>query len=130
MAEVFLFRQDDGSIPVLEWLTKLNRRNPDAVDRCYVAIRRLAAFGHALRRPHADSLRDGIHELRLHEGRVQIRILYFFHGKQVVVLASGFTKEDKVPPREIERALEMKRRVEADADPHSLLVRFKENVDE
>ena len=43
-------------------------------------IRWLALFGHELRRPKADFLRDGIYELRAREGRANYRVLYFFHG--------------------------------------------------
>ena len=40
----------------------------------------------------------------------------FFAGKQVVVLSHGFTKEDKIPPREIDRAIERKLLVESDIE--------------
>jgi phage-related protein len=72
-----------------------------------------------LRRPESDLLRDGIHELRAKSGRVQYRILYFFAGRTVAVLAHALTKKDKVPPAEIDRAI---RRMEAffqDPELHS-----------
>ena len=80
---------------------------------------RLAAFGHALRRPHADFLRDGVYELRARHGRVNYRILYFFHGRDMVVLAHALTKEGKVPPVEIGRALERKQDFERDPAAHT-----------
>ena len=67
-------------------------------------IQRLAAEGHALRRPEADYLRDGIYELRARHAHVNYRILYFFHGQNVVILAHAMTKESEVPDAEIERA--------------------------
>ena len=49
-------------------------------------------------------LRDGIHELRIRRGNVNYRILSFFHNDRAV-LSHGCTKEDVVPPPEIERAI-------------------------
>lgn len=40
-------------------------------------------------------------------------MLYFFTGKAVVVLSHGLTKEGAVPSREIARAMERKKKVEA-----------------
>jgi phage-related protein len=81
-------------------------------------IRRLAAMGHELRRPDADILRDGIYELRVREGRVNYRILYFFHGREAIILAHALTKEKEVPDADIERAIRRKQAFEADPDRH------------
>lgn len=75
-------------------------------------------MGHELRRPHADILRDGIHELRARVGNVNYRLLYFFHGKDIAVVAHGLTKEADIPARDIERAIERKRRYEQDPERH------------
>jgi phage-related protein len=79
----------------------------------------LAQFGHELRRPHADILRDGIYELRAKRGHVQYRILYFFHGRNVALLAHALTKEDKVPAIDISRAIARKRRYEQNPTQHT-----------
>jgi phage-related protein len=66
----------------------------------------LAEYGFELRRPAADFLRDGIYELRAKHVRVQYRILYFFHGQNVVVLGNAFVKEEsQVPSEDIDLAL-------------------------
>jgi phage-related protein len=105
-----LFFQDaDGFAPVWEWLKDLRARNPKAYAKCVVRMRRLAEMGHELRRPEADLLRDGIYELRTRLGTVNYRILYFFHGRNVAVLAQAITKENEIPAIEINRALERKR---------------------
>jgi hypothetical protein len=39
---------------------------------------------------------------------VHYRILYFFHGQEVAVLAGGLSKKDRVPDGDIERALQRK----------------------
>ena len=103
--EVIFFRDHQREVPVLDWLEGLRRADEKAYERCVAAIARLAQFGHELRRPLADTLRDGIHELRIHKGRVQYRILYFFHGRNVAILGHALTKEDVVPAAEIERAI-------------------------
>jgi phage-related protein len=110
--EVFFFREPkDSSVPLLKWLDQL----PTKVKaKCIERIDRLGELGHELRRPEADFLRDGIYELRASYQGVHYRMLYFFAGKAVVVLAHGLTKEAEVPPREINRAVGRKQMVDAD----------------
>ena len=80
----------------------------------------LADQGHQLRRPAADYLRDGIYELRAKAGRIQYRMLYFFHGRQAVVISRGITKrESAVPPIEIERARRRRQAFEAAPPLHT-----------
>lgn len=113
---VVFYQEDDGTIPVLDWLDSLP---PKAQDKCVVKIERLRELGHELRRPEADFLRDGIYELRVGLRGVNYRILYFFHGKEAVVLAHGLTKERVVPPREMDEAIRRKRKFEQDPDKHT-----------
>lgn len=106
---LLFFQNADGAAPVWEWLKDLRAGNPKAYAKCVVRIRRLTELGHELRRPEADLLRDGIYELRARLGTVNYRILYFFHGRNVAVLAHALTKEDEIPIVEINRAVERKR---------------------
>ena len=46
------------------------------------------------------------------------RLLYFFHGKGVAVLAHGLTKEDVIPDSDFARALGRKRAFEEDPEGH------------
>jgi phage-related protein len=80
---------------------------------------RLREMGHELRRPEADFLRDGIYELRASLGGIQYRILYFFHGTMAAVVSHGLAKEREVPPKEIDRAVERKKRFEANPEKHT-----------
>jgi phage-related protein len=118
--KVVFYSEADGTAPVLEWLGQLP---PKAQDRCRVKIQRLAELGHELRRPEADLLRNGIHELRIGLRHVNYRILYFFQGRFAAVLAHALTKEDRVPDKAIETALSRKR--EFDHDP--ILHTFQES---
>jgi phage-related protein len=113
---VVFYRYDDGSVPLLEWLDGLPRK---AQDKCRVKIERLRELGHELRRPEADFLRDGIYELRVRLQRVNYRMLYFFHGGSAAVLSHGLQKERQVPVREIDAAVECKKRFEQDPKAHT-----------
>lgn len=52
------------------------------------------------------------YELRGREGRINYGILYFFHGKDVAILAQGLTKQGKVPDADIKRAIDRRKRYE------------------
>jgi hypothetical protein len=106
---VIYFKDDEGVAPVLDWLADLKETNAKAWANCRVKIEMLSEHGHELRRPAADFLRDGIYELRAKQGHVQYRILYFFYGRNVAILAQSLTKEDEVPDIDIERAIARKR---------------------
>ena len=92
-------------------------------DKCYLRLDRLREMGHELRRPEADLLRDGIYELRVSlqgvHHRVHHRVLYFFHGTVAAVISHGLVKERVVPPKEIDRAVERKKRFEANPQKHT-----------
>jgi phage-related protein len=113
---VVFYQEDDGTVPVLDWLDSLGDK---ARAKSLVRIERLKELGHQLRRPEADYLRDGIYELRIGLQSIHHRILYFFHGRTVAVLAHGLVKERAVPPREIDLARRRKSRFEADPDGHT-----------
>jgi len=106
---IIFYKDDDGTVPVVEWLAALPTK---ARAKCLVKIERLAELGHELRRPEADLLRDKIYELRIGLMGMNYRLLYFFHGEAIAVLAHGIVKESAVPPREIDRAIERKKRFE------------------
>ena len=120
--EVIMFQKSDGTVPLIEWLDKL----PEKVqDKCLVKVQRLEEQGYELRRPEADSLRDGIHGLRVAFRGMQYRMLYFFHGQQAVI-SHGLKKESVVPSKEIDLAVERKARFENDPMKHTC----RENDDE
>ena len=52
---------------------------------------------------------------------MNIRILYFFHGRNVAILCHALTKKDKLPKNDIERAIRRKRAFEVDPAGHSYL---------
>jgi len=116
---VIFYQEPNGQAPVLEWLQELRRKDERAFAKCVVLVDRLRDAGHELRRPTADLLRDGIYELRGRVGRVNYRLLYFFHGRHVAVLAHSLTKEAAVPVADIERALRRKVAFEENPEAHT-----------
>jgi phage-related protein len=113
---VIIYQEDDRTVPLLEWLDDL----PEKVRlKCLARIERLKQEGHALRRPEADFLREKIYELRVGFNGINYRMLYFFHGNVAAVLTHGIVKEDKVPSREIDRAIERMRKFESDPEAHT-----------
>lgn len=116
--EVYFYQEDDGSVPVLDWLLRLREKNERAARKCFGLVKLLRDFGRELRRPRADLLRDGVYELRTEVGNVNYRILYGFVGRDVAVLAAGLTKEKAVPAREIDRAAERIRKYKQNPARH------------
>ena len=128
---VVFYQDQEGDAPVLEWLKILLKRDRKGYANCVARIQQLASAGYELRRPAADFLHDGIYELRAKHIRVQYRILYFFSGQNVAVLAHAITKdEDQVPEIEIERAI--KRKVEFESSPaiHTYMEETEDGEDE
>lgn len=123
ITRVILFREDDGTVPLLKWLDDLPRK---ARAKCIARIERLALLGHELRRPEADLLRDGIHELRVGLQGINYRMLYFFHGQDSAVVTHGLTKERIVPAREIDLAIKRCELFERDPEEHA----FEEEEDD
>lgn len=113
---IILFKAADGSVPFLDWFAAVP---PKAQDKCRVRLERLQQLGHELRRPEADFLRGGVYELRVGLQGINYRMLYFFHGREAVVVSHGIVKERLVPQREIELALQRKEQFNADPIKHT-----------
>jgi phage-related protein len=111
---VVLYYEEDGSCPFLEWLDEL----PVKVKaKCLLRVERLRELGHELAAGGGPAA-VGIYELRASLRGVHYRILYFFHGAVAAVVAHGIVKKSAVPPKEIDRAIERKKRFEANPTKH------------
>lgn len=115
--QIIFFKAANESVPVIEFL---DQQKPDRVKaKCIALIKLLAQEGYELKRPRTDTLRDGIRELRTEIQNVNYRLLYFFHGQNCVIISHGITKEDVVPDKEIDKAIENKNLYISDPDKYS-----------
>lgn len=115
-AGIVYYQDEDGKVPLIEWFDELPAK---VVQKCQVRLERLGQLGHELRRPEADYLRDEIYELRASYQGVHYRMLYFFHGRSIVVVSHGVVKERAVPPREIDLAVRRKELFEGSPKRHA-----------
>ena len=116
MWRVNLFKEEDGSVPLLDWLDDIEAK---VQEKCIEKIERLTEFGNKLRRPNCDYLEEGIWELRLQQKNVQYRILYFYHERKTIVLSHGLVKKRKVPRKELKRAIENRNKYMQDPQKHT-----------
>ncbi len=118
--KVIFFQEAKDNSPIVEWLRDVRKKDPKGFLNCLARVNQLEMYGHELRRPAADYLRDGIYELRAKHRKVQYRLLYFFHGPNVAVIDHGIIKEQSaVPEIDIERALERKKKFEDNPVEHT-----------
>ncbi len=121
--QVFFF-QDERDIPVRNWLQELRRTDKRVYAKCVARIRLLTQLGHELRRPLADYLEEDIYELRIRRGRVNYRILYFFHGQNIAILAHGLVKEGMILRADLTRAVKRKKAFLKNPEKHT----YEENI--
>ena len=100
---VTFYIKQDGTKPVEEYIDKLSLSEQA---KTLAFIENLEEKGPDLHRPYADLLENGIHELRVKLMGDQVRILYFFCYKDIIILTNAFEKHtDKVPKSEIKTAM-------------------------
>lgn len=91
-----------GDEPTREFIDSLEMK---ARAKVYRWLGLLEEMGPDLPRPFADVLSGPIRELRISSGRLEVRLLYFFHGRTVIVIAHGFLKKTRtVSAGDLERA--------------------------
>lgn len=109
MAMDILFYADHrGHQPVLEWMQELEKREPVTYRRLYYLLNMLSDNGKLIR--SGEIKRDDIKRLNETEDIWQLRvsenrILFFYYGKDSIVLTNQFKKKaNKTPKKEILRA--------------------------
>ena len=73
-------------------------------------IELLECFGEKLSMPHSRKLTGELFELRI-RGQQEVRILYIFHKKEVILLSGFIKKTGKTPKSEIQKALDKAKRL-------------------
>jgi len=111
-----IYYAENGTAPALEWLAVQPAKVQDKFDWL---IGLLEENGSTLHRPHAAPLDRKIYELRARVGKVNYRLLYFFHGAVAAIVAHGCTKEDIVDPADITRAVERREKFRRDPNSHT-----------
>lgn len=106
--DIEFYKTETGNIPVQEFLDSLDIPMRQKMLRL---IKALQDMGISLRMPYSEALGDGMFELRAQAGSNISRVFYFFFFGNKAVLTHGFIKKtQKIPPRELERAKEMRRK--------------------
>lgn len=103
MWQIHFFETDNGRCPTQEFIDDIDNEK----DKVLVINKmgQLAEFGYKLPRNHAAFLEDKIYELRVKTLGGQLRFLYFFYDRDMIIITHGIKKKTKkVPEHEIKRA--------------------------
>lgn len=107
MFQCVYFQTETGKIPVKDFIDELHKRTQH---KYFAVVHLLECYGKKLPKPHVDSLRDDIFELRFVGVEGQIRILYFFYDMNKIVFTNAFIKkQQKTPHREIDLAIQRRK---------------------
>lgn len=95
---------NETACPVSDFLNQCRPRHQVKVLRI---LSLLEEQGPVMPRPYADTLRDGIHELRFTLSRDKVRVLYFFCYQKFIVLYDVFFKNTRrVPEKYINQVMD------------------------
>ncbi len=94
----------EKACPVTDFLEQCQPRHQVKILRL---LSLLEEQGPTLPRPYADTLRDGIHELRFRLSSDNVRVLYFFCYQKFIVLYYVFLKNtQRVPEKFINKVIQ------------------------
>lgn len=99
-----------GACPVLDFLGSLTGTYRAAVDQMLVLLGQLIPEnGPPKGEPLCKSLGDGLYELRKQPKGKKLRVVWFYGGGQVIICVTAFTKANRTPRAEINRARALQR---------------------
>lgn len=101
MFNIVYYRTAAGRILVREFINGLENRAQQAI---YAAIDTLGIYGHEMHRPYADVVRGKIRELRIKQERNHYRILFYFLGRNIILLHGLHKKTEALDNNDIEIA--------------------------
>jgi phage-related protein len=107
MYRVIYFESRRGIIYVRDFIRSLC--NEGAIAKVLAYIEYLSIYGPASRRPYVDYLEDKIYELRPSFGRLEMRVLYFYDKKDIILTHAFLKKTRETPQDEIDKAKEIMR---------------------
>ena len=95
--KIILYETEGGASPVEKFVRKLNRGARDCVASAFEHIAADTNTAHLFCKMVST---DELWEIRIKHDRSIYRLLCFFDGKTVVVVASGFQKKTQKTPRQ------------------------------
>ncbi|MBN2356204.1 type II toxin-antitoxin system RelE/ParE family toxin [candidate division KSB1 bacterium] len=108
MKEILFYRTSNGRCPVEEFLDELSEKQTRKVTWVLRIIREIDKVPSEYFKRLVNT--DDIWEVRVHQDKLSIRILGFFHKNKFIVLTNGFIKKSqKTPILEIKLAEERKK---------------------
>ena len=102
MYAIIFYKTLRGEEPARLFIDELHNNVKAKVDRW---LKKLEEHGPGLPRPFSDVLRDKIRELRVSHGRLEVRLLFFFCRKYIILTHGFLKKTEQTPAAEIERAV-------------------------
>jgi phage-related protein len=92
------------------WLDFCPQTGHEQKGRCPALV---VSFGPVLTLPHSRKIggTKDLYELRVQQGHNICRLFYFYHDERIYIVLSGFIKkQQKTDPKEIEKALAIRRK--------------------
>lgn len=103
--KVVFASNERGTCPAKAYLAQLNSGYPRLYGKLIRTLLEVLQEGSSIGASKSKFLQDGILELQAQGEGAWARLLYFFDAGNLVVLTTGFNKDqDKTPPAEIEEA--------------------------
>jgi len=114
--ELILYREEDGTVPFVNWLKSLPLKPGDKVVN---RVKRLREHGRGFRGREPEHLGEGICQLSVRFDRSNYWILYFFWETTAVVVLNGIAKGGSILPGDIDKAANRKSKFEANPVLHA-----------
>lgn len=100
--KVKFYQDDDGSIPIINYLEKINKKEKAKILKYIEFLKDKAGY---LDEPYSKHIKGKIRELRVDFGKNKHRIFYFtFIAKNIILLHAFLKKTKKTPIKEINQA--------------------------
>ena len=98
---VITFETQRGKKPIDEFIKS---QQPQARAKIVHLINLLEIHGNILNMPHSKQLGNNLYELRIH-GKQEIRILYYFNKRNIILLHAFKKQTQKTPSKEIKTGI-------------------------
>ena len=105
----FDFAKYGNTIPMIDFLEELSIKEKALILKNIEKLIEYKNNNFSLSPKFTKNLRDGIFELKVELQNKTSRSLYFYEKNQMIIFTNGFIKKSqKIPPKEIEKAIQIK----------------------